>query len=116
MIYIGTFLLNSNWNYRLIFLILTLPQLSSWSFWKGRLGLNVRLSIFGIFMASVTYPIGIFFKEKPALYLAIVITQVPYWLIFITLLYLFFLTMPQWLKDYIRRLLSLRPSKFQFIK
>jgi hypothetical protein len=35
-IYVGTFLLGNNWDYRLAFLILTIPQLSQWVFVKNK--------------------------------------------------------------------------------
>jgi hypothetical protein len=47
-IYLGTFLLGNNWDYRLSFLLFTIPQILKWTQEKNELGLLSSLGLVGI--------------------------------------------------------------------
>jgi len=108
-IYVGTFLLGSNWDYRLMFLIFTIPQLVSWAnctapsvSWISRIILCALYPSmwFLLITRTVRYiPYGS--------YMIFLLTQTSKWLIFAGLLYLLFLSMPAWVKHEANKLKSL---------
>ena len=104
-IFIGTFLVGSSWNYRLLFLLLVVPQLLEWiksgstsaplSTWV--LG-GVLFTLWSSFLSRwFTMSVG------PVIFLLKELTN---WTLLFALLYLLLQTLPAWLKT---RLLALEP-------
>ena len=98
-IYIGTFMLGNNFDYRLIFLLFTIPQRVAWSsHLEGRLKWTARITIAGmmislwsllIFHPLFTLPLGDDF--------AFVLDELANWIVLAGLLYLLIASLPQWL-------------------
>jgi uncharacterized protein with PQ loop repeat len=102
-IYIGCFLLMNTHDYRLIFLIFTIPQLIAWS--KNNNGKQLSLPV--ITLAAMGVSLWSFFimrfLGRPATF---VIEEFSNWVMLYTLLYLLFASAPDWLLNYIKRPLS----------
>jgi len=98
-IYISTFIIiGNNWDYRLIFLILTLPQLFAW------IKNQNELSDYAVFLL-----IAILFTMYSSLiskmiggYFVFPIEEFINWLIFACFIYVLLLTLPDWLKTKLR--------------
>lgn len=107
-IYLGTFLLGNNYDYRLSFLILCIPQLSNWMNscnlkirWYSITALcSVLLSVWylffsrgwGVLSSKLSHWISL-----PELF-PWFLDELYNWLIFITIAYLFSITLPCWIK------------------
>lgn len=91
-IYISTFLLGSNWDYRLMFLLFTLPQLGDWM----KQSEVARYT----FMAIVTTFAYLWIKR--VLPLAYFLDEFANWLSFAGLFYLILLSLPEWGKSEIQ--------------
>lgn len=89
-IYIGTFFIGNNWDYRLIFLIFTIPQILLWIKSQNSLSMFSILALIGIIMTSWLSRF-----DSRVYYLDEVIN----WLLFIFFTYTLFLTFPNWLKE-----------------
>ena len=103
-IYIGTFLLGNNWDYRLTFLLFTIPQLADWAYSvKGKQRTLVFITI-GLIVISCWHFILahwfslIFFNLE----IAIVLDEVANWSLFAVLIYLSVISLPVWAKEIIR--------------
>jgi hypothetical protein len=108
-IYIGTFMLGNNWDYRLMFLLLAIPQLLRWVRHPDRLiSLISSLTLLGVY-ASLWY----LFIERVldyvpfGGYIAVVVDESFHWLVFCGLLYLLFFSMPEWMRERAKKWLSL---------
>lgn len=88
-IYVGTFLLGNNWDYRLMFLLFTLPQLLEWI----NVGKVARYALFGV-LISLSY-----FWIARLLPLAYFIDEFANWLTFGGLFYLLVASAPDWLRS-----------------
>ncbi|MEW6402610.1 MAG: hypothetical protein AB1649_12475 [Chloroflexota bacterium] len=106
-IYVSTFLLGNNWDYRLAFLIFVIPQLLEWS----RLGIGWQraLSIFALacVLISCWY---LFYNRHPydSNYpIPFVFDEIINWALFGNLTYLLANSMPEWLTSLIQRPVSL---------
>jgi hypothetical protein len=101
--YIGTFLIGANWDYRLVILLLVIPQLMSWrrSPWNG-----VRYVAI-ITMVCVMISLWSLFTARMLAHVArgslvnVLLDLSCKWIIFSGLLYLFVYTWPDWLKSYL---------------
>lgn len=94
-IYIGSFLISNNWDYRLIFLIFTIPQLVAWSssadIWLSRM---VRVTLAGIlFSCWAIFVQGIFGSY------IFILDEIANWIAFSGLLHLFLASLPGWSFD-----------------
>lgn len=108
-IYIGTFLLGNNWDYRLLFLILTIPQLSLWMVSASkplRLASKIALSAMLISMwyliiAKVWFALapGFIHSIPVAQWFPFILDELSNWLLFLLLTYLFSLALPEWAKE-----------------
>lgn len=91
-IYVGTFLLGYNFNYRLIFLFFCIPQLIEWSKLKGNISLSgvaillILISMWSTVLVSYTNP------------LSRLIIEVINWTVFYSLTLFLLLTSPEWLR------------------
>ncbi|MEM8640553.1 MAG: hypothetical protein AAGG51_17310 [Cyanobacteria bacterium P01_G01_bin.54] len=110
-IYMGTFLLGNNWDYRLIFLIFVIPQLSTWmtsssqrTRWLSRITLlTMFISMWHLLITkgwnrlTAQLPFPILRSELYPWFL----DEMSNWLLFLLLCYLFALTLPPWFKSYL---------------
>ena len=91
-IYIGSFLLGNNWDYRLIFLLFTIPQILAW------LKTQVQFeSLSGLALMAIILTTWLSSKSEIIYYL----DEVLNWLLFLFFAYTTILTLPNWLKSYI---------------
>ncbi|HYO05796.1 MAG TPA: glycosyltransferase 87 family protein [Phototrophicaceae bacterium] len=91
-IYIGTFLIGNNWDYRLIFLLFTIPQILAW------LKTQVQFeSISGLALMAIILTTWLSNISDEIYYL----DELLNWLLFLFFAYSIILTLPNWLKSYI---------------
>jgi hypothetical protein len=99
-VYVGTFLLGSNWDYRLMFLLLTVPQLLSWArAGLGRLSAVAAAVLLGIVVALWQLVIGAglqSFRSGPLT--GLLLDELAHWVLFLGLTYLLAWSSPVWLK------------------
>jgi hypothetical protein len=114
-IYVGTFLLGNNWDYRLAFLILLIPQLVEWWNSSHRVYRNLaRTSTLLIFLSCwhlwiTTIPLGtVFHFIADSQNFWFVVDELLNWILFLSLAYLLFASTPDWLKSPARKLLPVR--------
>lgn len=106
-IYLGTFMLGNNFNYRLIFLIFTIPELIFWAKCSSR---DIRLIIYCT-LTSLFVLMWFILLDKVinifpyATYTGIAVNGISSWLVFIGLMYLLFWSMPVWVKTHARHYL-----------
>jgi hypothetical protein len=100
-IYLGTFLLGSNWDYRLMFLLFTLPQLLEWA-------RQVKLAQFTLAAVGISLGYLWLLRLTP---LAYFLDEFANWLVFAGLLYLFLASAPDWLRGEIRSFFERRRMK-----
>jgi hypothetical protein len=99
MIYIGTFIIiGNNWDYRLIFLILTLPQLLAWIKTQNALSYYAVFLLIAILFTMYSSFIAVLIGK----YLVFPIEELLNWLICAGLIYILLLTLPDWLKTKLR--------------
>jgi hypothetical protein len=99
-IYVGTFLLGNNWDYRLAFLVLVVPQLM---YWLGSGDKQYRL-LAGLGMGTVLMSCWYliisshldFFEHSAKFWL--IFDEGVNWLLFAVLAYLLFASVPNWVK------------------
>lgn len=100
-IYIGCFLMGNNFDYRLIFLIFTVPQLVAWlRDKKNGISFVPLVTIFAMVFSLWSYFIVRFLGPKATFLLE----EFANWVILAELLYLFFVSLPDWLSADLRRL------------
>jgi hypothetical protein len=105
-IYVGTFLLGNNWDYRLAFLILVVPQLVEWMgsrstayrFTSWASLLLILLSCWHLWLVEIPmeWMVG---STADSLKFWIVLDEAFNWLLFASLGYLFFTSAPAWVKE-----------------
>ncbi len=90
-IYSGTFLIGNNWDYRLIFLLFTIPQILAWIKSRSPLSAIAGLALVGIISTSwlSNRSSDFFYLDEPI-----------NWLLFFFYVYALILTLPKWLKSY----------------
>ncbi len=104
LIYIGTFFLGNNWDYRLAFLIFTIPQLSRWIFpfdFKGRwpvYGTFLTL-IFSCWYMMISHHFLLASDYNYDLQLK-AFDEIMNWLLFGGLTYLVFVSAPHWFRTF----------------
>jgi hypothetical protein len=108
-IYIGTFLLGNNFDYRLAFLILAVPQLSVWiASGSGELrwlsGMTLGAMLVSMWHLSISKLWGVvashLIQEVPITQgLPWLLDELSNWLLFLLMVYTFALALPQWAKD-----------------
>ncbi len=90
-IYLGTFFLGNNWDYRFIFLIFAVPQLVAWATEKGTRFPAVAA------LAPLVFSCWTLIVWKIGLSLAIA-DEIANWLLFVFLLYLMLVSLPPWVR------------------
>ena len=105
-IYIGTFLLGNNWDYRLVFLLFTMPQLGEWlTITHGKERRAVITAIILILLSTWHFLIAaglthLFSTSE----VGFIIDEIANWLLFGVLLYLGYASFPAWFKDFFREM------------
>jgi hypothetical protein len=114
-IYVGTFLLGNNFDYRLAFLVLTVPQLVEWMRTEDKRYRLLAWSSMALILVScwhlwiVEIPLTAFFRSpEDSRKFWIVLDEVFNWLLFAGLGCLLFVSAPAWIKELSRRLLPVR--------
>ncbi|MGD0216732.1 MAG: hypothetical protein ABSC45_04360 [Desulfobaccales bacterium] len=104
-IYLGTFLLGNNFDYRLMFLILTIPQLVLWiKCYIRDISLGSMVIVSFIFISQWYLLINKITHHLPhGGYVSFVLDELSSWGVFVGLLYLFFWSMPDWVKRYAQK-------------
>jgi hypothetical protein len=103
-IYIGTFFLGNNWDYRLIFLIFTLPQLFLWTKLSTSISSISTVAIFSIVFSHWHSIIAQLISYIPyGKYFIFILEELSNWIIFSSLTYLFIWSLPTWGKEFIRK-------------
>lgn len=105
-IYVGTFLMGNNWEYRMMFLLFTLPQVADWLKSGSGRSLSMARTALVSLMLSVWSPVwraplASFSLLDGLGYLA---DQASRWLLFAALSYLLAYSLPQWVLDAARSL------------
>lgn len=100
-IYLGTFLLGNNWDYRLMFLIFTIPQLLWWANCASRSFSKISKITLACLYMSMWYLLiarifNYFISDSNVSFL---LDEISNWWVFAGLLYLLFLSMPKWVKQ-----------------
>ena len=102
-IYIGTFLLGNNWDYRLAFLVLVIPQLLEWTHSSYRAYRSAALGSLIAVMASCWHFV---FWYSPSIYVSesgremwFVIDELLNWMLVPGFAYLLFSSVPDWAKE-----------------
>lgn len=114
-IYVGTFLLGNNFDYRLAFLTFVVPQLFEWarstSKTYGLLALAsmilVLLSCWHLWIVEIPLE-SIFHSVADSKKFWIILDEVFNWALFLSLGYLLLASMPDWLKNPLRNVLPAR--------
>lgn len=94
-IYAGTFIIGHNFDYRLVFLILTLPQLIRWSQDRRRFGVLPSLLLTSV-MAALWF---LFVYKRVPDEAALIVDEINNWFIFAGLIYLLLMSLPGWLRS-----------------
>lgn len=95
-IYLGTFMLGNNYDYRLMFLIFTIPQLVSWSrkqFIQYPYAPALTLSCIVLSMWSLEI------KRILGIQIAFVFSEMFNWMVFAGLFYLLLASLPEWFRE-----------------
>jgi hypothetical protein len=110
-IYVGTFLLGNNWDYRLAFLVLLIPQLMEWTRSSHKTYRLFAILSMTLILVScwhlwiVEIPL-IFNSVEDSKKFWIVLDEAANWVLFASLAYLLFVSVPVWVKEMPRILLS----------
>jgi len=114
-IYVGTFLLGNNWDYRLAFLVLVIPQLSHWFSLENKkhrsivIGMIIAILIScWHFMLKVDLP---FLPLKDPRNRNFVFDEIINWLLVPGFTYLLVLSLPVWLKQDLQKVFGVRKNK-----
>jgi hypothetical protein len=111
MIYVGTFSIGNNWDYRLIFLLFAVPQLVEWAI-EPPARKPARWTIVSLVIACWylinLYIFGFFPMGEYIVYL---LDQISKWGLFAGLCYFFLASAPDWLKMEIKKAFEFRKQK-----
>lgn len=112
-IYIGTFLLGNNWDYRLMFLIFVIPQLILWAERPvNRFTVASRLVLVSIYASLWYLVISKLIKRLPyGDYGSYMLDETFNWIAFSGLTYLLFSSLPAWVMEFTRKALRLSSKK-----
>jgi hypothetical protein len=112
-IYVGTFLLGNNWDYRLAFLVLVVPQLVEWTRSKEKTyRIAAWMSVVFVllscwhFWINVIPLVSIFHSVNDSRKFWFILDEIFNWLLFASLAYLLFASAPQWVKEIPESILS----------
>jgi hypothetical protein len=120
-IYVGTFLLGHNWDYRLAFLVLIVPQLVEWMGFQNRTYRRaawlsmvlVLLSCWHLWITQIPL-VPVFNSVADSNRFWIILDEVFNWMLFASLTYLLFVSAPEWLEEPFRNILQKGKSDSQY--
>jgi len=106
-IYLGTFLLGNNWDYRLAFLILVIPQLTQWFYLENKPQRYVAIAtMIGVVLACWHFVFLIdlpFLPFKNQMDRIVVFDDMIHWLLLPGFSYLLAASFPVWLKQNLQK-------------
>jgi len=109
-IYVGTFLLGNNWDYRLAFLVFVIPQLTEWMFVENK---RYRIISIGVMITTLltcwSFVIGFdlpFIPLKDPVNRKFVVDEFINWLLVPGFTYLLFVSLPEWFKVDLQKVLG----------
>ncbi len=106
--YVGTFLLGNNWDYRLAFLVLVIPQLAEWCKADQRKHSAVAVAVLAGILVSCWHLMVkvdmLFIPLKDPVNRAFIFDELVNWLLVPGFTYLLFLSLPEWLKNDLRKI------------
>lgn len=99
IIYLMTFLVGINWDYRLIFLLFTIPQLAIWLRCDSFLVKSSSLiSMISLLLTMWFLNIKMIFNKELFVFDEIwLVDEISNWILFLSLLFLFIASLPKWL-------------------
>jgi hypothetical protein len=114
-IYVGTFLLGNNWDYRLAFLVLVIPQLSEWLCLNRK---GQRAVVIGV-MLAVILSCWHFYVQFDAPFIPLkdpanrsfVVDEFINWLLLLGFAYLLAASFPDWLRQDLQKFLGMAKTK-----
>jgi hypothetical protein len=111
MIYIGTFFIGNNWDYRLIFLLFAVPQLVEWAI-ESPARKSARWTMVSLVIAC-WYLINVYIFSFLGIDKTFVffLDQISKWGLFAGLCYFFLASAPDWLKAEIKKAFHFRKLK-----
>ena len=100
-IYIGTFLLGNNWDYRLAFLVLVVPQLMQWmrsvdKKYQIMAGVGIGTVFISCWFLISSFYLNLMHVSGKFL---IISDEVINWILFVDLAYLVFASVPDWVRE-----------------
>ena len=114
-IYVGTFLLGNNWDYRLAFLVLTIPQLSEWFRLGNKRQRAIVISVVIAvliscwhFMLKIDLP---FIPLKDPVNRNFIVDEIINWLLVPGFTYLLAASFPDWLRQDLQKLFGKSKNK-----
>ncbi|MEH2278477.1 MAG: hypothetical protein V7K40_27785 [Nostoc sp.] len=115
-IYIGTFLFGHNWDYRLMFLIFTIPQVVTWIKQKNsRYFLAASFTLPTIILSLWYLIVSRIINYYLTFNLGFVIDEFFNWVVFCGLVYLFLASLPDWLYKKMYKLVSVVRQRWQIL-
>jgi len=110
-IYVGTFLLGNNWDYRLAFLIFVIPQLSEWMFDKNKRYRFISVGVLALillscwhFLVQFDFP---FIPLKDPTNRKFIVDELINWLLLMGLAYLLTVSIPDWFRQDLQKLVGI---------
>jgi hypothetical protein len=114
-IYLGTFLLGNNWDYRLAFLALTVPQLSQWFRLENRRQRAVAIGVMiAILLSCWSLVLNLdlpFIPLKDPVNRIFIIDEFINWLLVPGFTYLLVVSLPEWLKVDLQKIFGTRKQR-----
>lgn len=106
-VYIGTFLLGNSYDYRLMFLLFAVPQLTEWAFRPQCGSWIARIALLALVFSCWYGVISKIYSFLPANSLDIVyyLNQFMNWALFVLLTYFFISSLPDWIGDDLKKML-----------
>jgi hypothetical protein len=115
-IYVGTFLLGNNWDYRLAFLVLVIPQLSQWFYLENKSHRNIAVGVMVAVILSCWH--FVFLIDLPIIPFEAQIDRIIAfdesinWLLLPGFAYLLAASFPDWLRHDLQKVFGANERKF----
>lgn len=107
-IYVGTFLLGNNWDYRLAFLILVVPQLAEWFYLENRKHRDIAIGVMVAVILSCWHFVFLidfqFIPFENEIDRMVVFDELINWLLLMGFSYLLLASSPDWLRQDLQKL------------
>jgi hypothetical protein len=116
-IYLGTFLLGNNWDYRLVFLIFVIPQLSEWFYLDDKKQRYIVIAAMIAVILSCWHFVFLidppFLPFKDQMDRIVVFDEIVNWLLLPCFAYLLAASLPDWLKQDLQQITGVRKGKLE---